>query len=116
MISDDIFYFKDFKKEFYGDGPINLDNYNSFYSDYNKIASILIEKYNIDKYPKEIEKYMQGEEGELEYIKLDKLYKYIDKMSDIVLDNNFVELRDKFLLENNKEGLINEYKDKFCRN
>lgn len=98
LIVDDIFYFKEFKKECFGDGEINLNNYNSFYSDYDKIASILVKKYNIDKCPKEIKKYMQGEEGKLEYIKLEKLYGFIDKMSEIVLDDNFVELRDKLLL------------------
>lgn len=96
IYSDKKFYLEEFIEEFYNTKnikEIEPYKYNNFYPDYNKIVPILIKKYNINNYPKEIEKYMQGEEGELKYIKLEKLFNYIDKMSDIIIEDSIKKLK-----------------------
>lgn len=96
LYSDEKFYLEEFIEEFYNNKnikEIDIYKHNDFYPDYNKIAPILIKKYNINTYPKEIEEYMQGEEGELKYINLEKLFNYIDKMSDIIIEKLIKELK-----------------------
>ena len=93
IITDDEFYFEDFKNEYFKEEYGDINNCNNFYKDYDKLSTILISKYNINWYPEEIKEYMQGEVGETEYIKLDKLFAFIDKISSLNLEEKIKDLK-----------------------
>jgi len=96
LLADEKFYFFDFRNEYLNDEKDDIDKWRAFCSDYNKLVPILIKKYNITNYPQEIEKYMQGEEGEIQYIKPERVFEFIDKISDLILDDVIINLRKIF--------------------
>ncbi len=74
LITDCIFYQKYFK---------NLTT--SLYNDYDVLNKTIIEKYNV-KVLKEIEPYAKYKQGEPQILKEDKIYKFIEEVSNLKLE------------------------------
>lgn len=56
------------------------------YQDYDILNKEIMEKYKIT-FPKEIQKFAILKEGELTYIKRETIFKFIDKMSKINVED-----------------------------
>lgn len=94
VLTDEKFYFYDFREEYIPKEDKNIKNWTVFYSDYNKLNKKIIEKYKVISYPKEIEEYMVVEEnGDTEILKEEKIFKFIDDISDLRLDKIINNLR-----------------------
>ena len=80
LLADHYFYNKErfFKKE-YEDMKKNNDK---FYNDFDCLNKGLIEKYRIEPL-ENIQKYMNMYDGEPKYLKLDKIVKFIEEISDV---------------------------------
>lgn len=85
LLTDYNFYLKDFKEETLE----MIKNNDTYYHDYDCLNKPLMEKYEIYNIKDEnITKYMQYTEGELKYLKLDKVIQFIDNFSFVLKKYN----------------------------
>ena len=85
LLTDYNFYLKDFKEETLE----MIKNNDAYYHDYDCLNKPLMEKYEIYNIKDEnITKYMQYTEGELKYLKLDKVIQFIDNFSFVLKKYN----------------------------
>ena len=91
LLSDDFTYNHALKKEF--DFVKNDKAHNIIYDEFYYINKIIIPKYELVDFPKEIEKFTQIKDGKCKYLNIDKIIDMIEKMSSINLEEQIEYIR-----------------------
>ena len=95
LLSDHYFYNIDFNEEM----KQIIENNDKFYYDYDCLNKTLINKYEIEQM-QNIKKYMNFFDGEPKYLKIDRIIRFIEKISDFNIEEQI-----KIIEEKGMEGL-----------